>query len=95
VEIRSHFDQLGITRFWIHLDADVVDATEMPAVDCPERDGPNLHYVGELIRVLVEDNRALGLNLTIYDPDLDPKGSCAAALANLLVEALTRSSPTV
>ncbi|MDF2772011.1 MAG: arginase [Geminicoccaceae bacterium] len=70
--------------FWIHLDADVIDPREMPAVDSPEPGGPTVDRLVELIAPLVHHPRALGLELTIYDPKLDPARVCASRLVALL-----------
>ncbi|MFI0819605.1 arginase family protein [Streptomyces sp. NPDC021098] len=75
--------------FWVHLDADVLDPSVMPAVDSPDPGGLLPVELGPLLRVLVRSERCVGLNLTIYDPDLDPDGSCAVLLADLLQTALT------
>jgi arginase family enzyme len=54
-------------------------------------EGPGAHpdglLPGELAAILgtlVRSERCVGFNLTIYDPDLDPDGSCAALLADIL-----------
>jgi arginase len=70
--------------FWIHLDVDVLNPTEMPAVDSPELGGPTSDELLGLLRPLVHHPRALGLELTIYDPALDADRSCAARLVTLL-----------
>jgi arginase len=79
--------------FWIHLDADVINPTVMAAVDSPEPGGPTIEEVVDLLTPLVCHPRALGLELTIYDPGLDPDRSCATRLASLLESVLlgTRS----
>jgi arginase len=74
--------------FWIHLDADVLDPGVLPAVDSPEPGGLELDELGELLTPLVRNPKALGLELTIYDPALDPDGSSAARLADLLERVL-------
>jgi arginase len=74
----------GLAGFWIHLDADVLDPAVMPAVDSPDPGGLSLDTVAELLRPLVRSPKALGIELTIYDPGLDPDGSCARRLAALL-----------
>lgn len=76
--------------FWIHVDADVLDPTVLPAVDSPEPDGMRIDELSELLAPLVTDPRALGLELTIYDPTLDPDGSSAAHLVGLLEQVLAR-----
>jgi arginase len=74
--------------FWIHVDADVVDPSIVPAVDSPEPGGLDLDELVELLVPLVRHPRALGLELTIYDPALDPGGESAARLAAALERAL-------
>lgn len=78
----------GLGGFWIHLDADVLDESVMPAVDSPEPDGLSLDEASALLDPLVRHPRALGLQLTIYDPKLDEEGRCAEKLADLLVRLL-------
>jgi arginase len=74
--------------FWIHLDADVINPTVMPAVDSPEPGGPTIEELVDLLTPLARHPRALGLELTIYDPGLDPDRSCATRLASLLENVL-------
>src|SRR5436190_19912458 len=74
--------------FWIHLDADVINPTVMPAVDSPEPGGPTIEELVDLLTPLVRHPRALGLELTIYDPGLDPDRSCATRLLSLLENVL-------
>ncbi len=78
----------GLAGFWIHLDADVLDPTVMPAVDSPDPGGLSLDTVAELLLPLVRHPKSLGLELTVYDPGLDPDGSCARRLAALLERVL-------
>lgn len=70
--------------FWIHLDADVLNPTHMPAVDSPEPGGPTVDEIVGLLAPLVRHPKALGLELTIYDPALDTDRSCAARLVSLI-----------
>jgi arginase len=76
--------QPRLAGFWVHLDADVLDPAIMPAVDSPDPGGLSLDTVAELLGPLVRHPKALGIELTIYDPGLDPDGSCARRLAALL-----------
>ncbi|MFJ2768796.1 arginase family protein [Streptomyces sp. NPDC087300] len=77
--------------FWVHLDADVLDPTVMPAVDSPDPGGLLPDELLALLRPLVNSPRCVGLNLTIYDPDLDPAGTAGDLLADLLVAAFAES----
>jgi arginase len=72
--------------FWIHLDVDVLDPAVMPAVDSPVPGGLDLDEAAALLIPLVHHPRALGLQLTIYDPTQDPDGTGAPRLAGLLAD---------
>jgi arginase len=74
--------------FWIHVDADVINPIDMPAVDSPTPGGPTINELMQLLAPLVHHPRAFGLELTIYDPGLDPDRSCAARLVSLLEHTL-------
>jgi arginase len=74
----------GLRGFWIHLDADALNPFDMPAVDSPEPGGPTTDQMAALLAPLVQHPRAIGLELTIYDPALDADGACAARLVTLL-----------
>ncbi|MFE9560786.1 arginase family protein [Streptomyces sp. NPDC006487] len=73
--------------FWVHLDADVLDPSVMPAVDSPDPGGLIPDELAELLGVLISSPRCVGLNVTIYDPDLDPEGRAGALLADLVAGA--------
>ncbi len=74
----------GVDGFWIHVDADVLDPGVVPAVDSPEPGGLSLDEVASILEPLVRHRLALGLELTIYDPVLDPDRASAARLVALL-----------
>jgi arginase len=74
----------GTRGFWIHLDVDVLDAAVMSAVDSPTRGGLMPDQLVQLLTPLVQHPQALGLDVSIYDPALDPDRSCARRLVNLL-----------
>ncbi|MET9319802.1 arginase family protein [Streptomyces sp. NPDC003038] len=77
--------------FWVHLDADVLDPSVMPAVDSPDPGGLAPDELAALLTVLVRSPRCVGLNVTVYDPDLDPDARAGALLADLVVGAFTSS----
>ncbi|UED84896.1 arginase family protein [Streptomyces profundus] len=84
----ASLEQPATDGFWVHLDADVLDPTVMPAVDSPDPGGLLPDELAALLGALTRSPRCVGLNLTIYDPDLDPDASGAALLADLLAGAL-------
>jgi arginase family enzyme len=61
-----------LSGFWVHMDADVLDPSVMPAVDSPDPNGLAIDEVYRLLRTLVASPRCAGFQLTIDDPDLDP-----------------------
>jgi arginase len=91
----AHAALATVTRatlgFWIHLDLDVVDSGEMPAVDCPEPDGLSFATLTLLVGELLASPQCLGMELTIYDPDLDPEGLIAERIVTFLREAIARA----
>jgi arginase len=80
--------------FWIHVDADVFNPVDMPAVDSPEPGGPTMEEIVDLLGPLVRHPKALGLEVTIYDPGLDPGRACAARLVTLFETLLHFDSNT-
>ncbi|SED03163.1 arginase family protein [Streptomyces sp. TLI_105] len=79
----------GLDRVWLHLDLDVLDERVLPAVDSPGRPGLDFARLAELVAGLVRTGRVVGLDVTVYDPELDPDGSYAAPLVDCLGSALT------
>lgn len=84
----DRFERNTPDGFWIHLDADVLDDEVMPAVDSPQPGGLSRDELIEMLKVLLASGRAAGLEVTIFDPDLDPDGKIASAFADDLVAAL-------
>jgi arginase len=74
---------------WIHLDVDVLDPELMPAVDSPEPDGLTWEELVELLGGFTAAELAVGMQVTIFDPDLDPDGRLARQLTDALVAGLT------
>jgi arginase len=84
------FEIPELDGFWVHLDADVLDPTVMPAVDSPDPGGLLPDELVALLRPLLASPQCAGFNVTIYDPDLDPDGTAGALLADIVVAALGR-----
>lgn len=74
--------------FWIHLDADVLDDAVMPAVDYRLPGGLTSDEVAHVLRAARATGRAVGLEVTIYNPALDPGGGTARGLADCLAAGL-------
>ncbi len=73
--------------FWIHVDADVLDDAVMPAVDYRLPGGLSWEELTAVLRMAIESRRATGLEVTIYNPQLDPGGAGARGLADAICNA--------
>jgi arginase len=78
--------------FWIHLDADVFDETIMTSVDDPRPDGLAWDEVTSVLRTAISSGRAVGLQVAIYNPDIDGDGSNGRGLAATVRKALAAES---
>jgi arginase len=74
--------------FWIHLDADVLDDAIMPAVDYRIPGGLSWEELSATLRAAMKSARAVGLEVTIYNPRLDPNGTAGRGLAQTVRTAL-------
>jgi arginase len=84
----SRLESAELNGFWMHIDADILDPSVMPAVDSPDPNGLTVDEVRVLLRTLAVSPRCVGLQLTVYDPDLDFYAFGAMLLADLLEYAL-------
>lgn len=84
----AHLTRPELPTYWIHLDADVLDDAEMPAVDYRQPGGLTPGEAGEILRIAHASGRAAGLTVTIYNPALDPGGRAGRLLVDLLADAL-------
>ncbi|MFI5697834.1 arginase family protein [Kribbella sp. NPDC051586] len=87
----EHLEKDELDGFWVHLDVDILDAAIMPAVDSPDPGGIDHEQLRTLLRPLLASPKCVGIDVGIYDPDLDPDGVYASELTDTLVDAL---SPT-
>jgi arginase len=81
----------GLAGFWVHLDVDVLDDALMPAVDYRHPGGITWEEAAELLGGLVASGRALGLEVAIFNPLLDPGGSLARRLSELVADSVLPS----
>ena len=79
----------GVEGFWIHLDADVLDDELMPAVDSRQPGGMNYGELVELLGAFLRSGLAVGMEVTIFDPELDPTGEIAEGFTAALVESFS------
>ncbi|MER5184031.1 arginase family protein [Streptomyces sp. NPDC002896] len=75
--------------YWVHLDVDVLDDAIMPAVDYRLPGGLTWPELESVLRTALAGERAVGLDVTIFNPHLDPEGTIAARLTECLSRGLS------
>jgi arginase len=85
-----------LAGYWLHLDVDVLDPEHLPAVDSPDPGGLDPTELTALLAALAP--AAVGAQVTVFDPDLDPDGRYANMLTDVLATGLghlgtARTSP--
>jgi arginase len=75
--------------FWVHLDVDVLDDAIMPAVDYRLPGGLSWEELETVLRTALGDPGAVGLDVTIFNPRMDPDGTIAGRLAGCLRRGLS------
>jgi arginase len=73
---------------FLHVDVDVLDSTIMPAVDSPQANGLRYDELTALLKAIIASGLVSGMEVTIFDPDLDPDGRLARELATVLADSL-------
>ena len=73
--------------FWIHLDLDVLAPEWMPAVDSPDPGGMDPDELRTVLKIVLASPRCVGMEVTIYDPTLDPEEKLADFIIDLLASA--------
>jgi arginase len=86
-DLRARGPVVPAVPYWVHVDADVLDSALLPAVDSPAPGGLTFEELSALLRTLLE-GPVVGLQITVFDPDLDPDGTQANALTDCLVTGL-------
>jgi arginase len=86
----AYLSRPGIAGFWVHLDADVLDDLVMPAVDYRMPGGLSWDELARTLRAAADCGRAVGINVTIFNPVLDRNGSIATAFVHALELGLRR-----
>ena len=91
----EHLQRRGLDRVWLHVDLDVLDQGVLPAVDSPGSPGLDFAQLADLLARLVGTGRVIGLDVTIYDPELDPKGEYLPAIVDCLASAMAEGSASM
>ena len=62
----------NLDGFFIHFDVDVLNDDIMPAVDSRAEGGLSYNELNLILKKLLHNEKAAGLQITVLDPDLDP-----------------------
>lgn len=85
----------GLEGFFIHLDADCLGDDIMPAVDYRIPGGLTWDELTQVLTAALSTGRAIGMEVTIYNPALDDDGRAGQGLTDLLVASLADREPPV
>ncbi|MDQ8755784.1 arginase family protein [Sphingosinicella sp. LHD-64] len=93
VEAAAHAAVAHLTReeldgFFIHVDADCLDDAIMPAVDFRVPYGLSWDELAAALAIALASEEAVGIEITIYNPNLDADGSAGRGLVEVLASAL-------
>ncbi len=75
-----------VTRVYVHLDLDVIDADEARANQYAATGGPSVEHVSECLRLIHRTFRVAAGAITAYDPSYDPGGRALRAARGLAPE---------
>jgi arginase len=84
----AHLERDELAGFWIHLDADALDDAIMPAVDYRMPQGLSWDELEAVLRRARASDGAVGLDVTIYNPSLDPERHAGRGLVRAIANAL-------
>ena len=90
----EHLSRDGLDGFFIHPDADSLDDAVMPAVDYRIPDGLTVGELATVLRAALATGKAVGMEVTVYNPALDEDGAAGRALVDALADALGTSAAT-
>jgi arginase len=89
----AHLSRAELAGFFIHVDADSLDDAIMPAVEYHLADGLSWQELHTTLRHALGSGKAVGLEVTVYNPKLDHDGSAGRGLSDVLARALGSCAP--
>lgn len=90
----EHLTREDLDGFFIHVDADSLSDDIMPAVEYRIPDGLSWDELRRTLQIAMGSGRAVGFEITIYDPSLDKDGSSGRGLVDTISAALGSSAPS-
>jgi arginase family enzyme len=93
---REHPEAPGLVAWsrrrslWVHIDVDVIDPREFPAVAFAAIGGPSTKSFADVLRQIFGVADVRGISICGYDARADRGRSLAVPLVNLLVNAIAK-----
>ena len=84
-------ERQNLDGFFIHFDVDALDDRVMPAVDSRTEDGLSYDELAEILTPLLSSGKAVGMEITILDPDLDQDGKYTKEFSGRIVKLINRA----
>lgn len=78
----------GVDGCWVHLDVDVLHDEEMPAVDYRLPGGLHFAELRDVLQLVYRSGQAVGMEVTIFNPQCDEDGHLAQQLVRCIAEGL-------
>lgn len=75
-------------RILVHIDVDVLSEHEMPAAYSPREAGLSLLEFGQILKIILADERVAFIEVTEFFPPKDPDGRLARLLADTISNSL-------
>jgi arginase len=85
----------NVEAFWIHVDLDVLDDAVMPAVDYRMPGGLSFGDLVGSLRRLMTTRKAIGMDVTIFNPTLDWDGALAEKIVDIIAASLIPYRPSL
>jgi arginase len=95
----GHSDAPGLLAFvrkkpvWLHVDIDVVDPSEIPAVSFPVKGGPSARALCDVLSAVSAVANVRGIAICAYDPRKDPGSPVVPALVARMAAAALSLAP--
>jgi arginase len=89
----AHLTRDELDGFFVHVDADSLADEVMPAVEYRLPDGLAPAELTAALKIALASGKAVGLEITVYNPCLDKNGAAGRVLADTLASALGTSAP--
>jgi arginase len=90
----AHLTRDELDGFFIHFDADCLNDDIMPAVDYRLSGGLSWDEIIFVLQTALASGRAVGMEVTIYNPALDTDGAAGRGLVSALAQALGSRAPS-